>query len=328
MPNKTQAPLLQVKNLKVQFPISSGAFFKRTKKYVHAVEDISLELREGKTLAVVGESGSGKTSLGMAIMRLIPVSSGEIILDGDNLLSLNNEELRLKRKMFQIIFQDPYASLNPRQRVGEAVAEPIRRLGMDASQIEPIEEIFSLVGLRPDQMHLFPHQFSGGQRQRIAIARSISTRPKLIVCDEPVSALDVAIQAQILNLLKRLQRKLKLSYIFISHDLSVVRHISDEVIVMYLGKIVERASRLKLFTKPKHPYTHTLLMSSPSMALRKNERQSKKFILKGDPPSPIDLPKGCAFAARCMYAKEHCFKERPLLENVEANHKVACFYPL
>ena len=294
---------------------------------VHAVDGVSFEIPAGKTFGVVGESGSGKSTTALAIMRLVPITQGRISLGDTEISALENEELRAARSRFQIIFQDPYSSLDPRRRAGEIVRQPLdlMSIGTPAERDATVSELFSQVGLRPEQQQLFPHQFSGGQRQRIGLARALSTKPDLIVCDEPVSALDVAIQAQILNLMLKLQQELGLTYLFISHDLGVVQHICDEIAVMYLGQIVEQADRVTLFKNPRHPYTKALLEAVPSVHGNSRDR-SQQVRLKGDPPSPVNLPKACRFASRCPRAESRCHEEVPVLEENAAGHKVACFF--
>ena len=316
--------LLQVQDLKVHFGGGKRLLGGR-KPTVHAVDGVSFSVPKGKTLGIVGESGSGKTTAALAILRLVHITDGSIRLGDDQIGTLQGDELRLARRRFQIIFQDPYSSLDPRRRAGEIVREPLDL--MDVGDIdgrdEAVAELFAQVGLRPEQRSLFPHQFSGGQRQRISLARALATRPELIVCDEPVSALDVAIQAQILNLMIKLQEDLGLTYLFISHDLGVVQYLCDEVAVMYLGRIVEQADRKTIFSQPKHPYTRALLSAVPSAKQNQIDTRSR-IVLKGDPPSPIDLPKGCSFAARCPIAEADCHQTRPELKQVGNNHKAAC----
>ena len=324
MTGSADQPLLQVENLTVRFPMPKTSLF-APRQYLEAVRDVSFDLPEGRTLGIVGESGSGKTTTAMAAVRLTGPATGAVRFEGDDLFQLDDEGMRARRRDMQVIFQDPYSSLNPRDRVSHIVKEPLDLLGgvdSDAEKSERVRELFALVGLRPDQLNLFPHQFSGGQRQRISIARALATHPKLIVCDEPVSALDVAIQAQILNLLARLQEQFGLSYLFISHDLGVVRQVCDEIAVMYLGRIVEQAPRAALFAKPRHPYTQALLDAAPSLARRKSAGGAKRQQLKGDPPSPINPPPGCAFAERCPRAHAKCRDQRP-----ELTDGVACFFP-
>ena len=314
---------LVVEDLKVHF--GGGRGLTGRKPIVHAVDGVSFAVPAGKTFGIVGESGSGKTTTALAIMRLVDITDGTIRL-GDTVISdLAGEELRAARRQFQIVFQDPYSSLDPRKRAGEIVREPLElmQIGTPAERDATVSELFAQVGLRPEQRALFPHQFSGGQRQRLGLARALSTKPDLIVCDEPVSALDVAIQAQILNLMARLQEQLGLTYLFISHDLGVVQHICDEIAVMYLGQIVEQADRVTLFKSPKHPYTKALLAAVPTVHGNKRNRQ-ERLRLKGDPPSPVNLPQGCRFAARCPLAEERCRRETPPLKGAEMAHRVAC----
>ncbi|MCH9823703.1 MAG: ATP-binding cassette domain-containing protein, partial [Alphaproteobacteria bacterium] len=279
-------------------------------------------------LGIVGESGSGKTTTAMAAIRLTEAAGGQVLFEGEDLLTLSDEDMRQRRRDIQLIFQDPYSSLNPRARVADIVREPmdLMEIGTPAERDVRVRELFQLVGLRPDQLNLFPHQFSGGQRQRISIARALSTNPKLLVCDEPVSALDVAIQAQILNLLARLKDELGLSYLFISHDLGVVRHVCDDVAVMYLGKIVEHGPVEALFEAPQHPYTQALLAAAPSLARRKSKGYVRPMKLSGDPPSPINPPKGCAFAERCPKAQDICRQSPPEAREAQGLH-VACYFP-
>ena len=321
--------ILDVRDLVVQFAMPRKSFFAE-RQYLQAVRGISFKVMPGKTLGIVGESGSGKTTSAMAAVNLVQASGGQVIFEGDDLLKLATEEMRRRRRHLQVIFQVPYSSLNPRERVGAIVREPLDLMMPELSREERearVAELFVLVGLRPDQMALFPHQFSGGQRQRISIARALATNPRLIVCDEPVSALDVAIQAQILNLLRRLQTEFGLSYLFISHDLGVVQYICDEIAVMYLGEIVEYADRKTLFAAPSHPYTAALLEAAPSLARRKSAGYRRHAVAEGDPPSPLNIPVGCAFATRCPNAQERCRVERPVL-TYRGTTSVACHFPL
>ena len=318
------SPLLDVQDLRVHFPIASGGVF-RPRRVVKAVDGVSLRIDRGRTLAVVGESGSGKTTCALAVMRLVDIAAGAVWLDGVNLAALPDAKLRQARRDVQMIFQDPYSSLNPRLRAGEIVEEPLRLAGQedDRERRDRARELFQQVGLRQDQMVLFPHQFSGGQRQRIGVARALALSPKLIVCDEPVSALDIAVQAQVLNLLARLQRDLRLTYLFISHDLAVIQYMCDDVAVMYLGQIVEVASKAQLFQDPLHPYTWALLSAVPKIEIG-NRGYADRVKLAGDPPSPIDIPPGCRFAGRCPFAEERCRTIAPQLREIQPGHRVAC----
>ncbi|MFD1031704.1 ABC transporter ATP-binding protein [Metaplanococcus flavidus] len=322
-----QAQLLKVEGLKQYFPIYGG-FLGAQVNNVKAVDDISFVVNRGEAVSIVGESGCGKSTTGRAILRLDEPTAGSIELDGVDLLSLNRGEMKDTRKEIQIIFQDPYASLNPRLTVRQILYESmniqkhIKRKDREARMYE----LLDLVGLQRDQAERFPHEFSGGQRQRIGIARALSVDPKLIVCDEAVSALDVSIQAQVLNLLKKLQREMGLTYLFISHDLGVVRHISNRIIVMYLGKIVEIGDNDSIFENPKHPYTQALLSAIP---VPNPKKKSKRILLKGDVPSPIDPPQGCRFHTRCPFATDLCKEETPQLRTVDKmaeGHQAACHY--
>ncbi len=316
--------LLSVTDLKVHFPHARTGWFKPP-EVVKAVDGVSFDIQRGTTLAVVGESGSGKTTTALAVMRLAPLTSGHITLGNTDVGALQGEALREVRKRVQIIFQDPFSSLNPRQRAGDAVRAPLdlMKVGTPAQRIERVAELFTQVGLRPEQQQLFPHQFSGGQRQRINIARALATNPELVVCDEPVSALDVAIRAQILNLLARLQRELGLTYLFISHDMAVVEHLCDEIAVMYLGQIVERAPRHVFFNNPLHPYSVALMSAVPTVKGGR-ERAAQRIKLVGDPPSPLSPPPGCRFASRCPVAEPACAAELPPLREVTPQHWVRC----
>ena len=317
-------PVLEVNDLKVHFPIGGGLIGK-PKAWVRAVDGISFSVPRGTTFGIVGESGSGKSTTALAVMRLVKHTAGEILLDGEDIGRAEGETLRRARKRFQMVFQDPYASLNPRKRAGDAVREALQLMQAGAPDTfdARVAELFAQTGLRPEQQMLFPHQFSGGQRQRIVLARALAANPELVVCDEPVSALDVAIQAQILNLMQRLQRELGLTYLFISHDLGVIRHMCDHVAVMYLGVIVEQAARESLFSRPLHPYTLALWSAAPSFDPKARAR-GQRIRLQGDPPSPINIPSGCRFAGRCPFAQERCHQEVPLLREVLPGHRVAC----
>ena len=321
--------LLEVKNLKKYYPVYKG-LFKKVVGHVKAVDDVSLFVRRGETLGLVGESGCGKSTLGRCIVRLQPPTSGDIRYrdaDGDmrSILSLGKKESFDMRKKIQIVFQDPYSSLNPVKTIYESFDEPLRVHGMGnkAQRKETIARLLEAVNLRPDYMYRYPHEFSGGQRQRICIARALCIRPELIVCDEPVSALDVSIQAQVLNLMKDLQRQMNLTYIFIAHDLSVVEYMSDRIAVMYLGQVVELASADSLYASPRHPYTEALLSAVPVPDL---DRKKERIVLKGDVPSPIDPPKGCRFHPRCAKCQDICRVEEPKLRKVAGteDHYVAC----
>ena len=318
------APLLKVNNLVKHFPIKGGIFGRASEK-VHAVDGVSFELNAGETLGVVGESGCGKSTTGRCILRLIEPTSGEVWFDGKNVTALGKTELRAMARDMQIIFQDPYASLNPRMTVGSIIGEAltIHKLTNSAREYEDrIVELLETVGLNADHMRRYPHEFSGGQRQRIGIARALAVTPKLIVCDEAVSALDVSIQAQVINLLEDLQEKFSLTYLFIAHDLSVVEHISDRVAVMYLGRIVEIASSHNLYTNPLHPYTEALLSAVP---IPDPTIKRKRIMLQGDVPSPINPPPGCHFHTRCPIAqKPLCNTESPTLKQSSDGHWVAC----
>ncbi|WP_428909765.1 ABC transporter ATP-binding protein [Niallia sp. Krafla_26] len=322
-----QKELLKVTNLKQYFPIKGG-ILGRTVNHVKAVDDISFTVYEGETLSIVGESGCGKSTTGRAILRLDEPTSGSVDFDGVDLLSLNKKEMNKMRKNLQIIFQDPYASINPRHTVRQILTEAmeIQHVLPKDQRDDRVIELLETVGLGAHQADRLPHEFSGGQRQRIGIARALSVNPKLIIADEAVSALDVSIQAQVLNLLKKLQREFRLTYLFISHDLGVVRHISDRIIVMYLGKIVEIADKKSLFENPQHPYTKSLLSAIPSTNV---DHKKERIILKGDVPSPIDPPTGCRFHTRCPFATELCRTETPELrsaDNMKDGHQAACHY--
>jgi oligopeptide transport system ATP-binding protein len=319
----TDAPaLLEVTDLVKHYPVRSG-ILRRRAGTVHAVDGVSFALGAGETLGLVGESGCGKSTVARSVLRLIEPTSGSIRLKGCDITHLGKTELRTHRRSMQIVFQDPFASLNPRMTAGDIVGEPLTVHGLASGREQQarVAELFKQVGLRPDQMRNYPHQFSGGQRQRICIARALALGPELIVCDEPVSALDVSIQAQVINLLIDLQRNNNFSYLFIAHDLAVVAHISHRVAVMYLGRIVEIAEKTELFKNPRHPYTQALLASVP-VADPKQKRL--KPLVDGDVPSPVNPPSGCAFHTRCRYATDRCKVERPVLMDTGARHQVAC----
>ena len=321
-------PLLKVEHLHKEFPTGSGFMGgKFSKKVVSAVNDLSFEIRAGETFGLVGESGCGKSTTGRAIMHLDPPTSGKVYFEGRDISKMNKKELKAMRREMQFIFQDPYASLNPRMTIGEIISEPmvIHGIGTPEERIERVRELLDVVGLNPEHINRYPHEFSGGQRQRVGIARSFILRPKLIICDEPVSALDVSIQAQVLNLLKDLQKQYGTAYLFIAHDLSVVHHISDRVAVMYLGKMVELSDWKSLYAEPNHPYTQALLSAVP-IPDPDVQQNRKRIILAGDPPSPIDPPSGCRFHTRCPIAQAKCSEEAPEFREIGEGHFCACHY--
>jgi len=317
--------LVRVENLKKYFPITRGIIFQKTIGYVRAVDDISFFIRRGETFGLVGESGCGKTTVGRTILQLYRPTAGKVYFDGIDLTTLKGEELRKMRRRMQIIFQDPYASLNPRMTVGDIIGEPLEIHGIakGKEKRERVMELLQIVGLNPYFINRYPHEFSGGQRQRIGIARALAMYPDFIVCDEPISALDVSIQAQIINLLEELQAKFGLTYLFIAHDLAVVRHISDRVAVMYLGKIVELTDRDTLYTNPLHPYTQALLSAVPIPDPVVEERR-RRIILKGEIPSPDNPPSGCRFHTRCPVVMDICKEVEPEFKDVGGGHWVAC----
>jgi oligopeptide/dipeptide ABC transporter ATP-binding protein len=322
--------LLVVEDLKKHFPVTQGIIFQRQIAAVKAVDGVSFTVREGETLGVVGESGCGKSTMARCIMRLLEPTAGKITFEGRDITNLSRADMRPIRRELMMIFQDPYASLNARKRVGFIIAEAleVHKLGTAAEIRRRVQELLEVVGLNPEHYNRFPFEFSGGQRQRIGVARALAVNPKLIVCDEPVSALDVSVQAQILNLLKDLQRDFGLTYVFIAHDLNVVRHISDRVMVMYLGKVAELASRNELYTAPKHPYTGALLSAVP-IPNPELGRQRKPVVLEGDVPNPINPPSACNFHPRCPRFREgHCDVEDPPLYSFGDGHIAACHYPL
>jgi oligopeptide transport system ATP-binding protein len=323
--------LLETRNLKMHFPIKAGVL-QRTVGHVKAVDGVELSVRRGETLGLVGESGCGKSTLARLVLRLLEPTEGEVIFEGENILGYDRKRMLGVRRNMQIVFQDPYASLNPRMTVGNIVSEPLRTHDVGGStggeRKRRVQELLELVGLNPEHYNRYPHEFSGGQRQRIGVARAIALNPRLIICDEPVSALDVSIQAQVINLLEDLQKEFDLTYIFIAHDLSVVKHISDRVAVMYLGKIVEIADRATLYGGPRHPYTASLLSAIPVPDPQK-ERERQRVVLSGDVPSPAHPPEGCSFHTRCPRAQDYCTDHEPPLEPQEKEgHKAACFFPV
>ncbi|GAC1657738.1 MAG: dipeptide ABC transporter ATP-binding protein [Candidatus Dormibacteraceae bacterium] len=322
-------PLLKVGGLRTWFPVTEGVL-QRTVAHVKAVDGVDLEIREGETLGLVGESGCGKTTLGRSILRLIEPTAGTIRFKGVELTSLNSGRMRGMRREMAMIFQDPFASLDPRQTVGDIIAEPLTIHGLykGAGRQQRVSELLETVGMNPRFADRYPHEFSGGQRQRIGIARALAVEPSFIVCDEAISALDVSIQAQVINLLQRLQQQFKLTYLFIAHDLSVVKHISDRIAVMYLGKVVELAPARELYKVPRHPYTASLLSAIP-IPDPVIERQRRRIILQGDVPSPVDPPSGCRFRTRCFNAQAKCAGVEPPLDEVrDGDHLAACYFPM
>lgn len=317
MDNNEKQPLVQVKNLCKYFQVSRHATLK-------AVDDVSFDINKGETVSLVGESGCGKSTTGRCMIRLYEPTKGQVFYDGKDIMTLSREERKEFTKKVQMIFQNPYASLNPRMTVKEIVGEGLKQQGIGAKEIEEkVEELLNTVGLNKDHMSRFPHEFSGGQRQRIGIARALSVDPEFIICDEPISALDVSIQAQVINMLKELQEKQGLTYLFIAHDLSVVKYISDRVVVMYLGTIVETAETEELYANPTHPYTKALLSAIPE-ADPHRAKANERIPIKGEIPSPINPKNCCRFAERCQYATERCFQEMPQLREIAPGHKVAC----
>ncbi len=315
--------LLEVKNLVKYFPVRGGVF-QHVVAWVQAVDDVSFDIREGETVGLVGESGCGKTTVGRTLLRLIEPTSGSVIFEGVDVAKLKGKELKSMRRQMQIIFQDPYASLDPRMPIGESIAEglKIHHIGTPQERFETTIEMLHMVGMEEYHARRYPHEFSGGQRQRIGLARALALRPKFIIADEPVSALDVSIQSQVLNLLKELQQEFRLTYLFIAHNLSVVEHISDRVAVMYLGKLVEMTSREELFSNPLHPYTQALLSAIP---IPDPTLTRKRIILSGDVPSPLNPPKGCRFHPRCPEVQEICSQKEPIFHEISDNHRVACW---
>ncbi len=318
-------PLLQIKGLKMHFPIYKGAFVRREVARVKAVDGLTFDVLEGETLGLVGESGCGKSTTGRAILQLYTPTEGEVIFRGEDLCKLDKATLHSRRKDLQMIFQDPYASLNPRMTVGDIIGEPLKvhKMATGNALLSRVQELMEIVGLDPRFVRRYPHEFSGGQRQRIGIARALTCNPKFIVCDEPISALDVSIQAQIMNLLEDLQREFGLTYLFIAHDLAAVRHISDRIAVMYLGNMVELATGEAMYDRPTHPYTRALISAVP-IPDPEIEATRERIVLEGDVPSPLNPPSGCVFHTRCPFAWDRCKKECPQLKESEPGHFVAC----
>lgn len=321
---KTNSHLVEVKHLVKYFPLLAGVM-RRKIADIKAVDNVSFNIRQGEVLGLVGESGCGKTTVGRCVLRLYDITAGNIYFQGKDITTIQGEELRKLRRDMQLIFQDPYASLNPRMTVGDIIGEPLQvhNLVTDKEYKQKVAELMELVELEPRMVDRYPHEFSGGQRQRIGIARALATRPKFIVCDEPVSALDVSIQAQVIKLLKQLKEELGLTYLFIAHDLSVVRYISDRVVVMYLGKVVETADSEELYEHPLHPYTQALLSAVP-IPCPEVDRQRKRILLTGDVPSPLFPPRGCRFHTRCRLAKTECREKEPEIKDLGNEHLVAC----
>lgn len=326
MSMQSQTPLLSVQNLVKNFELRASKGLRKSKRIVQAVSDVSFDVNTGKTLGIVGESGSGKTTVGRSILQLITPTSGKVFFDGQDLTELSFEELRVVRRQMQIVFQDPFASLDPKMTVGSSISEPLVVQGISGDHQDRVAELLDLVGLAPDHARRFPHEFSGGQRQRVGIARALALDPKLIVLDEPVSALDVSIQAGVVNLFGDLQKRLGMSFVFIAHDLSVVRHIADDVAVMYLGKIVEIGNKNAVYSNPSHPYTKALLSAVP-LPDPKVERSRHRIMLEGDVPSPVNPPTGCRFRTRCWKATELCAQTEPELVVRGTGQQSACHFP-
>jgi len=327
-PSENGGPLVDIEHLKVFFPIKQGFIVDREVARVHAVNDVTLSISEGETVGLVGESGCGKTTMSRAIMRLIDATDGHLRFHGEDITSAGRKQLEPLRREMQMVFQDPFASLNPRKRVVQIIGQPLRLHGTPRDKVEDrVRELLTLVGLAPEHLNRYPHEFSGGQRQRIGVARALALEPRLIVLDEPVSALDVSVQAQIINLLDDLQDEFRLTYMFVAHDLSVVRHVSDRIAVMYLGKLMELSPSEELYTKPIHPYTFALLSAIPIPDPEEN-RSRERIVVSGEPPNPIDPPSGCVFHPRCPRATGICREVEPPLARYPNGHLAACHHPL